>query len=79
MKGELPIPYIVGIIIAVAVIAVIIYIFLTQTNIWQDVVIRKYCEAKAFEYCNKPEDARGDWPTDERCSTFPELGQCPTD
>lgn len=72
MKGELPISYIVGIILAVAIIAVISYIFFTQSSSWQEVALQKYCEARAYEWCNK--DPKPPWPFDVKCSPpqFPE-------
>ena len=68
MKGDLPIPYIVGLIIAVAVIVVVVYLFLTQSGVWQNIVHQKYCEAKCFEWQNKPESERGSWPSDPTCT-----------
>jgi len=66
-KGALPLPYIVAIIFAVIVIALIAYMFFTQTGIFSGVVNKENCEAKRLKYCfdwkiageaNKP---KGGW------------------
>lgn len=45
--------YIVALILAVAVIAVVAYMFFTHTGIFSGVVTEKYCEAKKMEFCFK--------------------------
>jgi len=69
MKGSLPIPYIVALIIAVVIIVVATFLFLTQSGSWQNTMHQKYCEAKEFEYCNNPNADPGDW--DTSCSGPP--------
>lgn len=50
-KGALPLPYIVAIVFAVIVIAIIAYMFFTQTGIFSKSVNEEYCGAKRLKYC----------------------------
>jgi len=68
MKGSLPIPYIVAAILAIAVIVVVAYIFLTQSGYFSNVIDRKYCEAKCLEYCNTAKDEQSWSQFDSRCA-----------
>lgn len=51
LKGYLPLPYIVALIFAVIVIAVIAYMFFTHTGIFSGTVSKEYCEAQKLKYC----------------------------
>ena len=50
-KGALPVPYLVALIIAVVIIGVLVYMFLTHTGIFQGTVSKEYCEALRFKVC----------------------------
>jgi|GEM_PF-5116346 len=68
MKGELPIPYIAALILAVAIIVVAAYIFFAQSGSTQNAFLDIYCKAKCFE-CQNVEGC--EWSTyDPKCSTF---------
>lgn len=65
MKGSIPLPYIVALILAIAVIVVVGYMFLSQSKDFSNILEKKYCEAKLFGYCAKPVKERGEF--DIRC------------
>ena len=50
-KGAVPIPYIVALIFAIIVIAVIAFMFFTQTGIFSGTASKEYCEARKLQYC----------------------------
>lgn len=50
-KGYLPVPYIVALIFAVAVIALIAYMFFTQSGLFSGTASKTHCSAKYFEFC----------------------------
>jgi hypothetical protein len=50
-KAALPIPYIVAIILAITVIAVLVYMFLTQTGFFGRGVSQRFCEAEILRFC----------------------------
>lgn len=67
-KGALPLPYIVAIIFAVIVIAIIAYMFFTHTGIFTVTVDEGYCEAQKLQYCYDWQRT-GTAPTwDDRCT-----------
>ena len=53
MKGALPVPYIVAIIIAIIVIALLIYWFFVLRNQGIDVATLAVCQAKLITYCSQ--------------------------
>jgi hypothetical protein len=51
MKGAVPMEYIVGIVLAISVIAVIGYLFLTRAGIFVGGLSESECMAKAYSVC----------------------------
>lgn len=51
-KGALPVPYIVAIIIAIIVIAVLIYWFFVLSGKGTGTASEQFCRAKEFTYCS---------------------------
>lgn len=52
-KGALPVPYIVALIIAIIVIAVLIYWFLVLGGKGTDQATFRLCQGKVFTYCSQ--------------------------
>jgi len=52
MKGALPVPYIVAIVIAIVVIAVLVYWFFVLSGQGGGTAIEQFCLAKRFTYCS---------------------------
>jgi hypothetical protein len=50
-KGELPTPYIVALVFAVIIIAVLAYMFFTHTGLFSGTVSKSECEAVRIKYC----------------------------
>ena len=50
-KGAIPVKYIVAIIFAIVVIAIILFMFFTHTGIFSDVVNKEICEANKLSFC----------------------------
>ena len=50
-KGELPVPYIVAIIIALVVIAILGYMFFTHTGLFEGSSADTACQTKLVQYC----------------------------
>jgi hypothetical protein len=71
-KGALPLPYVVAIIFAIIVIAVIVYMFLTQTGIFSITINEQYCDAQKLGYCYNWQTAGRNNPPewDERCANI---------
>ena len=55
MKGSVPIPYIVGFILAVVVIITVSYTFLDRMGFLDGIFLKKFCDAKCFEWNSKSE------------------------
>jgi len=51
VKGTLPIPRTVALFIAVIVVVLIVYMFVTRTGIFQQTVSEEYCKALKMKYC----------------------------
>lgn len=51
IKGALPVPYIVALIFAIIVVALIAYLFFFHTGIFQVEIMRIYCEVTKLKYC----------------------------
>jgi len=66
-KGAIPVKYIVAIIFAIIVIALIAYMFFTQSGIFQGVITEEVCEAQKARYCfewslaGEPNPPAGGW------------------
>ncbi|MCD6402858.1 MAG: hypothetical protein J7K98_00840 [Candidatus Aenigmarchaeota archaeon] len=63
-KGQMPIPYLIAIIIGIIVIAVLVYMFVTKTGIFSGFTGEQECKAKAQAYCM--EWSLHGW-TEDRC------------
>jgi hypothetical protein len=50
-KGEIPVPYIVALILAIIVIAVVAYMFFTQTGLFSGGSNEQQCNVKTVQYC----------------------------
>ncbi len=49
MKGSIPVPYLIAIILAVVVIVVLVYMYLSESGLFSQVIDEKYCQAKCME------------------------------
>jgi len=65
-KGTIPVPYIVALIIAIVVIAVLVYMFLTHTGIFSGTATAAWCQGKKVEYCFKWAQRSADYAEDKR-------------
>ena len=61
MKGSMPIPRIVALILAVAIIVIVAYAIFTQSAWMQNIILRKYCDALCFAYKSSADP--GTWET----------------
>ena len=50
-KGAIPVPYLIAIIFAVAIIAILGYMFFKQIGIFSGELTRAECEARKLTYC----------------------------
>jgi hypothetical protein len=50
-KGEVPVAYIIALIIAIIIIAIVAYMFFTHTGIFEGSSIDAQCNAKRTQYC----------------------------
>jgi hypothetical protein len=50
MKGSLPLPYIVALILGIAVIVIILFMFFTQSGVFTAAVDEKFCDARCLEF-----------------------------
>jgi hypothetical protein len=50
-KGEIPVPYIVALILALIVIAIIAYMFFTRTGPFSNAADASVCKSKEHQYC----------------------------
>lgn len=71
MKGSIPIPYIIAIILGVLVIIALSYFLFPQIFIGETAMHEQYCAAKCFECRNTPIEERG--PYDSTC----DIKDCP--
>ena len=53
MKGAIPIPYIVALVLAIAVIALIVYWLFFSGGEFDRMIREKGCDAKKLAYCNE--------------------------
>jgi hypothetical protein len=52
-KGEMPIPYIVALLLGVVVIALIAYFLFFNSNLFWNMMLERTCEAKKTAYCSE--------------------------
>jgi hypothetical protein len=51
IRGEIPIPYIIALILGIAVVAIVLYWLLTQSGAFGGVMLEYSCKAKREDYC----------------------------
>lgn len=56
-KGQMPVPYIIAIVIGIIVIGILLYMFVTKTGVFSGFVLESECKAKLKTYCIKWADA----------------------
>ena len=52
-KGELPVPYLIAIVVGIIVIGILVYMFITKTGIFQGFTLEQECRAKLHLWCSK--------------------------
>lgn len=78
-KGAIPVPYIVALVIAIVVIAVLVYMFFTHSWIFSGTATAAWCQGKKVEYCFKWSQRSADYETDKRPASWKDYAPGCTD